>query len=204
MVDRGALLDVRRRTGAGMSLCKNALAASSGDVEAAIKWIAQQGAAIADSKAGRDTAEGRVASYVHTLNPKLAALVDLVCETDFVARTDAFRELADDLAKHVVAYKPSHVTSDSVPADEAARMLAEWRQQAIDDGKPEAVADKIAEGRLAKWRAEYCLLDQPFLKDPERSVREIIEERVASLKENIRVAGFVLVESGGQTTVAAA
>lgn len=203
-MDRATLIDLRKRSGAGITLCKNALKASAGDIDEAMAWIARQGKGIAAGKSDRATSEGRVFSYVHSLNPKLAALVDLVCETDFVARTEMFTELGDALAMQVVAYRPQHVSLESVPAEERERMRQEHLQAAIDDGKPKAVAEKIAAGRLAKWQAESCLLDQPFLKDPDRQVREIIEEKVASLKENIQVAGFVFVESGGKPTVGAA
>ncbi|MBC8515549.1 elongation factor Ts [bacterium] len=201
MKNRDEIMAVRQKTGAGLGLCKKAIAQSDGDIEQAIRWVASQGKAIASEKSSRSATEGRVGAYVHTLDPKLGSMVDLACETDFVARTEMFIELANDLAQQVVAYRPSYVDLDSVPSEVIEEQEAFFLKQAAEEGKPEAVAAKISEGRMRKWCQEYCLLDQPWINDSKMRVREAIEEKVASLKENIKVRGFVFIQSGGNTTV---
>ena len=201
MKDKEAILAVRRQTGAGLSLCKKAVSKSAGDVQMAVRWVASQGKAIADKKSARPATEGRLGSYVHLLDPKLGAMVDLACETDFAARTDQFIDLANDLAQQVVAYRPFYVDEKSAPEGKVASAKEAYVKAAVEEGKPTGVAERIAEGRLRKWREENCLLDQPWINDSTVSVREAIEESVASLKENIKVRGFVFISAGGTSTV---
>jgi len=202
-MDKNAIMEIRKRTGAGLSLCKKAAIQNKGDIEKAVRWIGAQGAAIASSKGDRSTGEGRVGSYVHSLNPKLCAIVDLACETDFVARTDAFIAFADDLAKHVVAYKPDYLNEDSLPEDFKKELIDGFLKKAEEEGKPENVRQKIADGRFNKWKAEHCFMDQIWIKDPEEkmTVKQAVEAQVAVIKENIKVRAFVFMEAGGSVTV---
>ena len=202
-MDKSVIMEVRKRTGAGLSLCKKAAVQNDGDIEKAVRWIGAQGAAIASSKDGRSTGEGRIGSYVHSLNPKLCGIVDLACETDFVARTEAFVCFADDLAKHVVAYKPIYLNEDSVPEDIKDDLMKGFLNKAEEEGKPEQVRQKIADGRFGKWKAENCFMDQIWIKDPEEkmTVKQAVEAQVAVIKESIKVRGFVFMEAGGSVTV---
>ncbi len=202
-MDKSVIMEVRKRTGAGLSMCKKAAIENDGDIEKAVRWIGAQGAAIASSKGERSTGEGRIGSYVHSLNPKLCGIVDLACETDFVARTDAFICFADDLAKHIVAYKPIYLDEQSIPDGEKKDLMEGFLKKAEEEGKPEKVREMIADGRFKKWKAENCFMDQIWIKDPEEkmTVKQAVEAQVAVIKENIKVRGFVFMEAGGSVTV---
>jgi elongation factor Ts len=181
---------LRERTGAGMMDCKKALAESGGDPERAIAYLREKGLARAASKAGRVTKEGLIHAYMHP-GDKLGVLVEINCETDFVARTDEFRQLAKDIAMHVAAANPAAVRREEIdPAlVEAERQI--YRQQAINEGKPEKILDKIVDGKLEKFYAESCLLEQAFVKDPDRAVGDLVQQTVARLGENIVLKRFV-------------
>ena len=181
---------LRERTGAGMMDCKKALAESGGDPERAISYLREKGLARAASKAGRVTKEGLIFSYIHP-GDKLGVLVEINCETDFVARTDDFRQLTKEIARQIAAANPISVRREDVdPATvEAERKI--YRQQAINEGKPEKILDKIADGKLEKFFAEACLLEQPFVKEPERTVGDLLQQTIGRLGENIIVKRFV-------------
>lgn len=176
--------ELRERTQAGILDCKQALEEAKGDFEAAVGLLRQKGLAMAAKKAGREAREGLVEAYVHA-GGSVGALVELNCETDFVARTEEFKTLAHDLAMQVAATNPRYVSREDVPAEVIERELEAYRQQALAEGKPEHVIDRIARGRLEKYLSEVVLLEQPFIKDPDRTVQELITDRIAELKENI-------------------
>lgn len=188
--------ELRAATGAGVNDCKKALEEAAGEFEQAVEILRKKGLASAAKKASRDTREGIIGTYVHH-GSKAAALVELNCETDFVARTDQFQQLARDLAMHVVAARPQWLNREEVPADAVEKEKAIYREQMVNSGKPAQVVDKIVEGKLDKWFTEVCLLEQPFIKDPDRSVQDLITESVAALGENIRVTRFARLEIGG-------
>lgn len=181
---------LRERTGAGVLDCKRALEASDGDMEGALQYLRERGVQIAAKKARRTTKEGLIVAYVHP-GDKLGALVEVNCETDFVARTEEFRRLARDIAMQVAATAPLSVDREGLPKDIVEKEKEFYRSQALREGKPEKVADRIVEGRMEKFYQEKCLLEQPFIKDPERTVRDLLTEAIAKLGENITVRRFV-------------
>ncbi len=181
--------EFREATNAGVLDCKKALQEANGDFEAAVEILRKKGLATAAKKSSRDTNEGIIGTYIHA-GAKMAGMVQLNCETDFVARTDRFQQLARDLAMQVVASRPLYVTRDQVPADLIEREKAIYREQAAGSGKPEQVIDKIVEGKLDKWLGEICLLDQPFVKNPDVTIQSLLTDSVAALGENIRVSRF--------------
>ena len=184
-----AVKDLRERTGAGMMDCKRALEETGGDMDKAIALLREKGIAAASKKAGRDAREGLVASYIHTGN-RVGVLIEVNCETDFVARTDEFQKLVRDLAMQVAGLAPEFVDIDRIPAEVVeARKAALLADEAVL-AKPEAIREKIVEGQLAKWYKEVCLLEQPF-RDEDRTVRDLVTEKISTIGENIRVRRFV-------------
>ena len=181
--------ELRERTGAGMMDCKNALLESNGQMEVAIDVLRKKGLASAAKKAGRVTAEGAVGSYIHA-GGKIGVLVEVNCETDFVARTDDFQELVRDIAMHIAAVDPRFVRREEVTEDVLARERAVQREKTLAEGKPEKVVDKIVEGRMEKFFAEHVLLEQPFVKDPDKTVGDLITAKVAKIGENVQVRRF--------------
>ncbi|HIE04072.1 MAG TPA: translation elongation factor Ts [Candidatus Latescibacteria bacterium] len=181
---------LRERTGAGVLDCKKALEASDGDMEEALRYLRERGVQIAAKKARRTTKEGLIVAYVHP-GDKLGVLVEVNCETDFVARTEEFRRLARDIAMQVAATAPLSVDREGLPKDLVEKEKEFYRSQALREGKPEKVVDRIVEGRMEKFYQENCLLEQPFIKDPERTVRDVVTEAIAKLGENIIVRRFV-------------
>jgi elongation factor Ts len=181
--------ELRERTGAGMMDCKNALLESNGDIEQAIDGLRKKGLASAAKKAGRVTAEGVVGSYIHA-GGKIGVLVEVNCETDFVARTDEFQELVRDIAMHIAAADPRFVRREEVTADVLDRERAVQREKTLAEGKPEKVVDKIVEGRMEKFFAEHVLLEQPFVKDPDKTVGDLVTAKVAKIGENVQVRRF--------------
>lgn len=190
--------ELRDRTQAGILDCKKALQETSGDFDAAAEMLRQRGLAIAEKKAGRETDEGLVEAYIH-MGGNVGALVELNCETDFVARTDVFEALAHDLAMHVAASNPSFLSREDVSDEFRTQELEAYREQALEEGKPEHIVDQIAEGRWNKYLSEIVLLEQPFIKDLDKTVEELITEKVAELKENIAVRRFARFEIGEGT-----
>jgi elongation factor Ts len=181
--------DLRERTGAGMMACKKALAEANGDIERAIDLLRQQGAMRAAAKAGRTAAQGVIYSYIHP-GEQLGVLVELNCETDFVARTDPFRELAKHLAMQVAATQVLAVDREGLDPGYLQREREIALEQAGASGKPEAVVQKIVEGKIEKLYEEVCLLEQPFIRDPERKVRDLLTDAVSQMGENIVVRRF--------------
>jgi len=186
--------DLREKTGVGMMECKKALAESKGDFEKAIDLLRRKGLVSALKKAGRTTSEGLINSYVHM--GKIGVMVEVNCETDFVARTDDFKELVKDIAMHIAATSPLCLARDDVPQDTIEREKEIYRAQVED--KPSHVVEKIIEGKLEKFYTETCLLDQLFVKDPEQKkrIKDIISEKIAKLGENIVVRRFVRFQLG--------
>lgn len=187
--------ELREITGAPMMDCKQALTKAEGDRGKAIKILRTQGLAAAKSKSGRKTSEGLIISYIH-LNDKLGVLLELNCETDFVARTTDFRELGNNIAMQIAAATPRYIKREDVPEHELRTEEDIYREQARTSGKPEAVWDKIAKGRMEKYFKEVCLMEQPYIKDTELTISELIASKVATIRENITVSRFVRFELG--------
>ena len=180
--------ELRERTGAGFMDCKRALTEADGDLEKATLILRDKGLAAAAKKAGRDAREGLVSSYIHT-GGRVGVLIEVNCETDFVARTDEFQKLVRDLAVQVAGLDPLYVDADRIPAEDLAAKQAELLADEATQKKPENIRAQIIEGQLKKWYSQVCLLDQPF-RDEERTVRDLITEKVATIGENIRVRRF--------------
>jgi elongation factor Ts len=181
--------ELREKTGAGMMDCKRALNETGGDLNKAIDYLRQKGLAAAAKKADRVATDGAVAAYVHP-GGKIGVLVEVNCETDFVARTTEFQALLKDIAMQVAAANPRYVRREEVSAEEFEKEKLIYRQQALETGKPEKVVDKIVEGKLERFYSEVCLLEQSFIKDPDKKVADIMNEAVARLGENIQVRRF--------------
>lgn len=188
-VDLDAVKELRYRSGAGVLDCKKALSECGDDLEKAVDYLREKGLAKAAKKAGRTASEGRVFSYIHT-NGKIGTLVELNCETDFVARTDEFQELGKEIAMHIAAAAPTYLALDDVPQGDLDREKEIFRQQALDEGKPAQIVDKIAEGRIAKFYEENCLMEQKYIRDPEKKIRDLVVQEIAKMGENIVVRRF--------------
>lgn len=188
-VDLDAVKELRYRSGAGVLDCRKALSECSNDLEKAVDYLREKGLAKAAKKAGRAASEGRVFSYIHT-NGKIGTLVELNCETDFVARTDEFQNLGKEIAMHIAAAGPSYLTPEDVPQGDLEREKEIYRQQALDEGKPAQIVDKIAEGRIAKFHEESCLMEQKYIRDPEKKIKDMVIQEIAKLGENIVVRRF--------------
>lgn len=188
--------ELRERTGVGMMDCKKALAECGGDMEEAVAWLRQKGLASAAKKAERVASQGIVDAYIH-LGGRIGVLVEVNCETDFVARTDEFRTLVRDIAMHVAAASPRFVRRDEVPADVVEKERQILRTRTLEEGKPPHMVDKIVEGRLDKqFYNQSCLEEQPFVKNPEITVGELIKESIARMGENIVVRRFARFQVG--------
>ena len=188
-VSASAVKELREKTGAGMMDCKKALAETGGDVQGAIDYLRQKGLAAAAKKADRVAADGAVGAYVHP-GGKIGVLVEINCETDFVARTAEFQSLLKDVAMQVAAANPRYLRREEVPAAELDKEKAIYRQQALETGKPEKVVDKIVEGKIERFYSEACLLEQAFIKDPDKKVTDILNESIGRLGENIQIRRF--------------
>ena len=194
--DSGLVKELRQKTGAGIMDCKQALIESSDDVDKAIDWLRQKGLASAGKKLGRTTNEGLIASYIHA-GSKVGVLIEVNCETDFVARNDEFKAMAKDLLLQVAANKETlYVRREDVPKDVLEKELQIYRGQAKELGKPQAAWDKIASGKLEKFYQETCLLEQPFIKDPSMKIGDIVTQKIAKIGENISVRRFVRYQLG--------
>ena len=191
--------ELRARTGAGIMDCKKALAETTGDIDAAIEHLRKTGVAKAAKKAGRTTAEGLVHSYIHE-GGKIGVLIEVNCETDFVARNDDFQNLVRDLAMHVAAADPAGVTREEIPSDLVERERNFVTEQAKESGKPENVIEKMVEGRIDKFFGERVLMEQVFIKDPEgkQTVEELVKEAIAKMGENIKINRFARFQLGDQ------
>ncbi|BAM02151.1 MULTISPECIES: translation elongation factor Ts [Caldilinea] len=188
---------LREATNAGVLDCKKALTETNGDFEAAVEILRKKGLATAAKKAGREANEGLIGSYVHP-GSKIASLVEVNCETDFVARTEEFQQLARDLAMHVTASRPQYISREDVPADVIAKEREIYRAEVSNSGKPAEVIERIVDGKLEKWFEEVCLLEQPFIKDPQITIKDLLTSRIASLGENIKIRRFCRFEVGAE------
>ena len=188
-VNATVVRELRERTGAGIMDCKKALAESGGNLEKAVDYLRQKGLAAAARKVDRVAADGAVGAYVHP-GGKIGVLVEINCETDFVARTAEFQALLKDMAMQVAVANPRYVRREEVSADELEKEKSIYRQQALESGKPERVVEKIVEGKMDRFYSEVCLLEQAFIKDPDRKVSDIIHDAVGRLGENIQVRRF--------------
>jgi len=187
--------ELRQVTGAGVLDCRKALEVSAGDFESAVAALREKGLAEAAKRAGREASDGRVEAYVHPGN-RIAVLLELNCETDFVARTDDFKTLAHDLALHIAFAAPRYLTREQVPGEVVERERSDYRAQAVEEGKPEHIVDRIIEGRLEKFFQQACLMEQPFVKDEEKTVQELITDAIAKLGENVVMRRFVRYQLG--------
>ncbi len=195
-IDASTVKELREKTGAGIMDCKKALKETDGDLDEAVSFLRKKGLASAAKKAGRETKEGLIGSYVHG-NGKIATMVEVACETDFVARTDDFQALCRDLAMHVAAADPLAVTREEIDpsAVQAEREL--MLAQVAEMGKPAEIAEKIVEGKLDKWYGERAFLEQAFVKDPDQSIEDVVKAAIAKLGENIQIRRFVRFQLGG-------
>ncbi|RPH40945.1 MAG: translation elongation factor Ts [Desulfobulbaceae bacterium] len=187
--------DLRDKTAAGMMDCKKALADTNGDMEKAVDLLRQKGLAVAAKRAGRATSEGVIETYIHA-GGKLGVMVELGCETDFVAKNDSFREFARDIAMHIAAASPVSITREDVPEAVLAREKEIYIQQAIESGKPANIAEKMVGGKIEKFLAEICLLEQKFVKNPDLSIQDLLNELVGKMGENITIKRFARFQVG--------
>jgi elongation factor Ts len=194
-VSASAVKELRERTGAGMLDCKKALDETGGDVEKAIALLREKGLSAAANKAGRIATEGVVESYIHA-GGRIGVLVEVNCETDFVAKTDQFREFARDIAMQIAAANPKFVRREEVPGDEIEKEKEILKNQALNEGKPEKIVEKMVEGRISKYYEEFCLLEQSFIKDPDKTISELLNEKISKIGENITIRRFVRYELG--------
>ena len=186
---------LREKTGVGLMDCKEALKISNGDMDKAVDHLREKGLAKAQKRAGRAATEGTVAVYIH-MGGKIATMVEINCETDFVAKTDQFQTFAKDVAMQVTAANPSYVKREDVPVEVRDKEKHIYRIQAKEADKPEKILDKIADGKLEKFYQEVCLLEQPFIKNPDISIKDLLEDLIAKMGENIVVRRFVRYQLG--------
>lgn len=187
--------ELRDKTNAGMMDCKKALTETDGDMEKAVDLLRQKGLAVAAKRAGRETKEGVVECYIHA-GGKLGVMVEVGCETDFVAKTDDFKAFAKNIAMHVAAVNPIAISRDDVPAELVEREKEIYVKQALDSGKPPQIVEKIVGGKIEKYLAEICLLEQKYVKNPDLSIQDLLNELVAKMGENISVKQFARFQIG--------
>jgi len=192
-ITAGLVKQLRDKTGLGMMTCKEALAATSGDMEKAIDYLRKKGLDAASKRAGRKTGEGLIGSYIHVTG-KIGVMVEINCESDFVARGDDFKQLVKDICMHIAASDPIAVSPDDVPAEVVEKEKEIYREQTKN--KPPEILEKIVEGKLRKFYAEKCLLQQPYVKNTDQTVEELVKEVIAKVGENITVRRFVRFELG--------
>ena len=195
MITADMVKQLRERTGAGMMDCKKNLTEAQGDMEKAIDLLREKGLAAAAKKAGRITAEGLVESYIHG-GGRIGVLVEVNCETDFVAKTDNFKALVKDIAIQIAASNPLYVRKEEVPAEVIAHEREIFRAQALNEGKPEKIVDKIVDGRIEKYYKEICLLEQHFIKDTDKTIDQVINDSIVKIGENISIRRFVRFQLG--------
>lgn len=195
MITAEMVKELREKTGAGMMECKRALQETGGDMDKAVTHLRERGLAAAAKKAGRIAAEGIVDSYIH-LGGRIGVLVEVNCETDFVAKTPEFREFVHDVAMQVAAANPRYVSRTDVPAEVVAQESEILKAQALREGKPAHIVEKMVQGRLEKFFKEICLLEQPFIKNPDITVQQLLTEKIAVIGENINIRRFTRYEMG--------
>ena len=189
------VVELREKTGVGMLDCKKALTESNGDMEKAVAWLREKGIASAAKKQSRIAAEGAVFSYIH-MGGKIGVLLEINCETDFVAKSDDFQALGHDVAMHIAAAAPKYVTIEEVDTTELDKEKEILRAQAINEGKPEAVVDRMVEGRIKKYYKEVCLLEQEFVKDPSKTISQLVSDATIKIGEKISIRRFVRFQMG--------
>lgn len=187
---------LRAKTGAGIMDCKQALADCDGDMDRAVEFLRKKGLATAQKRAGRAMTEGTVQSYIH-MGGKIGVLVEVTCETDFVAKNEDFVEFARNMAMHIAATSPLAIAPDDVPAETIEKEMEIYRGQAREMGKPDNIVDKIAQGKMKKFYQENCLLNQQYVKDPDKTVADLINEMIAKIGENITIKRFARYQIGG-------
>ena len=190
--------ELRQKTGAGVMACKEALTATEGDIDKAIQHLRETGTAVAARRLGRAVPEGLVTSYIHA-GSRIGVLLELNCETDFVARTEAFQQLSKDIAMQIAAKQPLYITKEDVPESVVENEVSILRAQALNEGKPEKFADKIVEGRLMKFFTKVCLMEQEFIRDADKSIGDLILEKISTIGENIVIQRFVRYELGEES-----
>lgn len=195
MITAEAVRELRERTGCGMMDCKKALTEANGNTDKAIELLREKGLASAAKKAGRAASEGTVTSYIHG-GGRIGVLVEINCETDFVAKTEEFSEFARDIAMHIAAANPSYVCREEVPASVVDKEREILTAQALNEGKPANVVEKMVIGRVDKFFKEICLLEQPFVKNPDITIKDLVTEKVAKIGENINIRRFARFEKG--------
>jgi len=187
--------DLRQRTGAGVIDCKTALQETKGDVDAAIEYLRRKGLATAAKKAGRIATDGMVSSYIHA-GGKMGVLVEINCETDFVAKTEDFQTFVKNIAMHIAAANPQYIRREEIPAEVLEKEKRIYRSQAIESGKPEKVIDKIVQGKMERFYSEVCLLEQTYFKDADLIVKEVLDAMIAKVGENINIRRFARFQLG--------
>jgi len=194
-VDAKLVKELRAKSGAGMMDCKKALVETDGNIEDAMIFLREKGLAATNKKAGRVAAEGIVESYIH-MGGKIGVLVEVNCETDFVAKNEGFKNFVKDVAMHIAAANPLYVTKEEVPMDEIEKEKEILRAQAINEGKPEKIIDKMVEGRVSKFYKEICLLEQPFVKNPDLTIEDLVKEQIMTIGENVKIRRFARFQMG--------
>ncbi len=194
-VSASMVKDLREKTGAGMMDCKKALSETGGDFQKAVDYLRQKGLATAAKRAGRIASEGRIGSYIHA-GGKIGVMVEVNCETDFVAKTDDFQVFAKDLAMHIAASNPSYVRREEVTPEVLEREKEIYRAQARDAKKPEKIMDKIVDGKLEKFYGEVCLLEQPFVKDPDITIQDLLNGFIGKVGEKVEIRRFTRFQVG--------
>jgi len=186
---------LREKSGAGMMDCKKALIESDGDIEKAVEYLRKKGIATAQKRSGRSLSEGTIQTYIH-MGGKLGVMVEVGCETDFVAKNDDFIAFAKNIAMHVAAINPMGITTEDVPREIIEKELEIYKSQALEMGKPEKIVEKIAEGKLNKFYKDNCLMQQPYVKDPDKTITDLLNELIAKIGENISIKRFVRFQVG--------
>jgi len=194
-VDAKLVKELRAKSGAGMMDCKKALVETDGNIEEAMSFLREKGLAATNKKSGRIAAEGIVESYIH-MGGKIGVLVEVNVETDFVAKTDGFKAFVKDVAMHIAASNPLYVSKDEVPAGEIEKEKEILRAQALNEGKPEKIVDKMVEGRISKFYKEICLLEQPFVKNPDLTIEDLVKEQIMTIGENVIIRRFARFQMG--------
>ncbi|WP_341408215.1 translation elongation factor Ts [Acetobacterium bakii] len=194
-MDAKLVKELRAKSGAGMMDCKKALVETDGNIEEAMSFLREKGLAATNKKSGRIAAEGIVESYIH-MGGKIGVLVEVNVETDFVAKTDGFKTFVKDVAMHIAASNPLYISKEEVPAGEIEKEKEILRAQALNEGKPEKIVDKMVEGRISKFYKEICLLEQPFVKNPDLTIEDLVKEQIMTIGENVKIRRFARFQMG--------
>ena len=194
-MDAKLVKELRAKSGAGMMDCKKALVETDGNIEDAMVLLREKGLAATNKKSGRIASEGIVESYIH-MGGKIGVLVEVNCETDFVAKNEGFKTFVKDVAMHIAAANPLYVTKEEVPTEELEQEKEILRAQALNEGKPEKIVDKMVEGRVSKYYKEICLMEQPFVKNPDLTIEDLVKEQIMTIGENVKIRRFARFQMG--------